>query len=38
MKCVFMVAEKPSLAVSLAQILSNGDVKSRKGDRNHNKN
>lgn len=31
MKTVFMVAEKPSLAASLAQILSNGDAKSRKG-------
>lgn len=31
MKSVFMVAEKPSLAASLAQILSNGRLTSRKG-------
>lgn len=31
MKSVFMVAEKPSLAASLATILSNGAQKARKG-------
>ena len=31
MKTVFMVAEKPSLAQSLAKILSNGQMSSRKG-------
>ena len=31
MRNVFMVAEKPSLAQSLARILSNGQVNSRKG-------
>ncbi|KAK7099050.1 hypothetical protein V1264_003246 [Littorina saxatilis] len=31
MKSVFMVAEKPSLAQSLAKILSNGSMNSRKG-------
>ena len=31
MKTVFMVAEKPSLAQSLAKILSNGNMNSRKG-------
>lgn len=31
MKTVFMVAEKPSLAASLANILSNGKNTTRKG-------
>ena len=31
MKTVFMVAEKPSLAQSLAKILSNGQMSTRKG-------
>ena len=31
MKSVLMVAEKPSLAQSLAKILSNGQMSSRKG-------
>lgn len=31
MKTAFMVAEKPSLAASLANILSNGHCSSRKG-------
>jgi DNA topoisomerase-3 len=31
---VFMVAEKPSLALSISQILSNGQLSSRKGFNN----
>lgn len=31
MKSVLMVAEKPSLANSLAEILSNGKMSTRKG-------
>ena len=36
MKSVLMVAEKPSLAASLANILSNGRNSNRKGKENEN--